>query len=293
MQQVSQLLAVLLGRWTMSFAGAGIACMLVWYLGPLVPGGSQPLPRALMILVVILLWAGVNLVLSWHRRRREGALAAAVTEGAASGTAAQGAAHGAQAGGNARADAADEVARLRERMQAALQRLRGNRRRGYLYEQPWFVLIGPPGSGKTTALLNSGLNFPLAQDDGDPSVGGVGGTRLCDWWFADEAVLIDTAGRYTTQDSDAAVDRAGWQGFLDLLRRTRPRPPINGVIVVLSLVDLASADPAERAAHARSVRLRINEITDRLQLRVPVYVVFSKADRLHGFDAYFEDLDTD
>ncbi|MEJ1976165.1 MAG: hypothetical protein WDN49_08745 [Acetobacteraceae bacterium] len=64
---------------------------------------------------------------------------------------------------------------------------------------PWFVLIGPPGSGKTTALLNSGLHFPLAQEDGsDAAVGGVGGTRLCDWWFADEAVLIDTAGRYTT-----------------------------------------------------------------------------------------------
>ena len=106
-------------------------------------------------------------------------------------------------------------------------------------------------------------------------------------------MLIDTAGRYTTQDSDAAVDRAGWQGFLDLLRKTRPRQPINGVIVVLSLVDLATAEPAERAAHARSVRLRINEITERLQLRVPVYVVFSKADRLHGFDAHFEDLDTD
>ena len=35
---------------------------------------------------------------------------------------------------------------------------------------------------------------------------GVGGTRNCDWWFTDDAVLIDTAGRYTTQDSQPAVD---------------------------------------------------------------------------------------
>jgi len=289
MQQVQQLLAVLLGRWTMSFAGAGIACMLVWYLGPLVPGGSQPLPRAVLIAVIILVWAGVNAVISWYRRRRERALAAGVTDGATT--------LGTQAGAEARSDAAEEVARLRQRMQAALQRLRGNRRRGYLYEQPWFVLIGPPGSGKTTALLNSGLHFPLAQDDSDPlhdpSVGGVGGTRLCDWWFADEAVLIDTAGRYTTQDSDAAVDRAGWFGFLDLLRRTRPRQPINGVIVVISLADIAAAEPAERAAHARTVRRRVNEISDRLRLRVPVYMVFSKADRLTGFNEYFDDLDAD
>ena len=53
---------------------------------------------------------------------------------------------------------------------------------------------------------------------GQGAVAGVGGTRLCDWWFTENAVLIDTAGRYTTQDSDAAVDRAGWDAFLDLLK---------------------------------------------------------------------------
>ena len=41
---------------------------------------------------------------------------------------------------------------------------------------------------------------------GRRSVRGVGGTRNCDWWFTDEAVLIDTAGRYTTQDRTATVD---------------------------------------------------------------------------------------
>ena len=90
---------------------------------------------------------------------------------------------------------------------ALLKKARGTR--GYLYEQPWYVIIGPPGAGKTTALLNAGLTFPLAAEMGQGAVAGVGGTRMCDWWFTENAVLIDTAGRYTTQDSDAAVDRAG------------------------------------------------------------------------------------
>ena len=77
------------------------------------------------------------------------------------------------------------------------------------------LLIGPPGSGKTTALANSGLKFPLADRFGKDGVRGVGGTRNCDWLFTDEAVLLDTAGRYTTQDSDEAVDRSAWQGFLN------------------------------------------------------------------------------
>ena len=85
------------------------------------------------------------------------------------------------------------------------------------------VVTGPPGSGKTTALLNSGLRFPLADKLGSDSVQGVGGTRNCDWWFTDDAVLLDTAGRYTTQDSYETVDRAAWKGFLELLRRHRRR----------------------------------------------------------------------
>ncbi len=83
---------------------------------------------------------------------------------------------------------------------------------------------------------------------GQGAVAGVGGTRLCDWWFTEEAVLIDTAGRYTTQDSDAAVDRAGWEAFLDLLKRTRPRQPLNGVLVAIALSDIAGGAGGGTAA---------------------------------------------
>ncbi|CAH2602725.1 IcmF-related protein [Rhodovastum atsumiense] len=283
MQGLSSLAALLLNRWTSGLAGVATAGLLVWYLGPLLPGFAGPLPRALLILLLVLLWAGVNGVLSWRTRRRNRALAAAMTD----------AAGGDRPAREAEADAAEEVAMLRDRMRAALARLGARRDGRGLYERPWFVLIGPPGSGKTTALRNSGLHFPLEAEgeDGPGAIGGVGGTRLCDWWFADEAVLIDTAGRYTTQDSDAVVDRAGWLGFLDILRRTRPRQPLNGIIVVISLPTLAAAEVAERRAHARAIRRRIDEIGERLKLRLPVYVVFSKADRIAGFDAWFDDLD--
>ena len=181
---------------------------------------------------------------------------------------------------------------MRDKLATALALLRkaGRARAATLYEQPWYAIIGPPGAGKTTALLNAGLQFPLAAEMGQGAVAGVGGTRLCEWWFTDDAVLIDTAGRYTTQDSDAAVDRAGWETFLDLLRRTRPRQPLNGVIVAIALTDVAQAPAAERAAHARAIRPALEELEARLGMRMPVYVLFTKADLIAGFTEFFDDL---
>ena len=113
----------------------------------------------------------------------------------------------------------------------------------FLYELPWYVFIGGPGSGKTTALINSGLRFPLAEKTGAGSIQGIGGTRNCDWWFTDEAVLIDTAGRYTTQDSHQESDKNAWQGFLGLLKKTRPRRPLNGIFLTVSVPDLLGQVP--------------------------------------------------
>lgn len=184
-----------------------------------------------------------------------------------------------------------ELAELRTKLRgalAALRRTRGGRRS--LYELPWYVMIGPPGAGKTTAIVNSGLKFPLAEEMGKTAFGGVGGTRNCDWWFTDSAVLIDTAGRYTTQDSDAEADNAAWTGFLSLLKRHRTRQPINGAMIAISLSDLSLQDEQTQMGHARAVRRRLHELRERLGVRFPVYVLFTKADLIAGFSEVFETL---
>ena len=158
-------------------------------------------------------------------------------------------------------------------------------------EMPWYVMIGAPGSGKTTALLNSGLRFPLYTADSSASVPGVGGTRNCDWWFADEAVLLDTAGRYTTQESDRKGDAAAWHGFLALLSQFRPERPLNGALVTVSVLDLMLWSKAERARFAAHVRMRLSEMYAALNQRFPVYVLVTKMDLLAGFTEFFGDCD--
>ena len=160
----------------------------------------------------------------------------------------------------------------------------------YLYDLPWYVFIGAPGAGKTTALVNSGLSFPLADTFGPGAIRGVGGTRNCDWWFTDEAVLIDTAGRYTTQDSHQSEDKSAWEGFLGLLKKVRPRRPLNGVFLTVSIADLLGQNAEQRSTLAASIRARLLELDTRLTTRLPVYVLVTKSDLLYGFTEYFADL---
>ena len=184
-----------------------------------------------------------------------------------------------------------ESAAVGSRMAEALASLKSSSagKRDYLYSRPWYVIIGPPGAGKTTALLNSGLRFPFA----DQSFKGVGGTRNLDFWFADEAALVDTAGRYTSQDSDASVDTRGWQTFLEMLKRHRPLSPINGVIVALGADELLRTDRTGIDRHAAAVRRRLAELRAKLEVSVPVYVLFTKADLLAGFVEFYDDLDVE
>ena len=175
---------------------------------------------------------------------------------------------------------------LAERMQEALAKLKKSGGKTYLYDLPWYIIIGPPGAGKTTALRNSGIEFP-GLDSTQDAAQGFGGTRNCDWWFAEDAVMIDTAGRYTTQDSDAEADRTSWSAFLDLLKKGRPDQPINGVILAFSVEDMMNTSPEALNRHAETVRARLAEIHDVLKIDFPVYVLFTKADLISGFREYF------
>lgn len=273
------ILRLLRNRWVRTGFGAALLAAIVWVFGPLFGFGplhplEGMLARSLAVTLIAAGWAIENLLHALRDRRTDRALVRDV----------------AAADPDAHATA-EETALLAERLRQALATLRRARLGGGrrpLYQLPWYMFIGPPGAGKTTALRNAGLRFPLA--DAAEAVAGVGGTRNCDWWFTDQAVLIDTAGRYTTQDSNQAVDAGAWLGFLRLLKRHRRRQPLNGVLVAIGLVDLAAMTETERAAHAQAIRRRLRELADELGVRVPVYVLFTKADLIAGFMEFFADL---
>ncbi len=274
-------------RWLVSLLGAACVMLLLWHLGPLIPvSGGHPLQsernRWLGIGLIALLWVlaqGLRIGRAWLKNRQ---LVAALTEKPAPSA--------------EQTETEEEVGILHDRLREALATLdrsqRGRLRPGgrMLYELPWYLMIGPPGSGKTTALLSSGLRFPGEERFGRGGIKGIAGTRYCDWFLTEDAVLIDTAGRYATQTAHAAVDGAAWLGFLDLLKRYRPRQPLNGVIVAFDLPRLLDATAGERNQHAGAVRQRLQELRTRLGVDFPAYVMFTKLDLLAGFRETFEEL---
>ncbi|EMN7251108.1 type VI secretion system membrane subunit TssM [Salmonella enterica] len=295
------LLVLWLVNWSMSIIGISVLCLAIGFVTPLLALGDvhpfAPLwVRLTLIGFILLMYALYGLYRLWRALRMDEQLLRRFLHPRGEEV---------PVAGEIKADlrtvnhivtqAIRQLRQLRVDMPGWRKIFEGKR---FLYELPWFMVVGSPGDGKTTALLNTGLQFPLAEQMEQTSriltVPG-GGTLHCDWWFTNEAVLIDTAGRYARHDDggevSAAQRNAGeWQGFLGLLRKHRPGAPLNGVILTLNVADLTAQSPAERLAACAALRARLADLRETLGIRFPVYLVVTKMDRLPGFSDYFRTL---
>ncbi|WP_240929209.1 type VI secretion system membrane subunit TssM [Iodobacter violaceini] len=258
-----------------SAIGFLILIALIWFLGPWF-GLKTAEVRFGWIFAVMLLWVFTLMVGKLIANRAGGLIEKMLLKQADDAVI------------GASVDKRAEVNLLRQRMLGAIDTLKTSqlgksRGNAALYELPWYMIIGHPAAGKSSAILQSGLTFPFSDKAG---VQGVGGTRNCDWFFSTEGVLLDTAGRYATQTED----RVEWLEFLKLLKRHRSKAPVNGILVTISLPELAQHNSEGFALYARQIRERIHEIEATFGLQVPIYLIFTKLDLLGGFSQFFEEM---
>ncbi|NDL64389.1 type VI secretion system membrane subunit TssM [Acerihabitans arboris] len=153
--------------------------------------------------------------------------------------------------------------------------------RACLYHLPWYLVVGAAGSGKSRALKHAGLDF-LAP--GEPAAGRPA-PGPCEWYFASRGVLISPAGSFLDDGGDR------WRRLLVLLKRYRPRQPVNGVVLAISVQDLLQASRDVHDRQAGILRRRLLELRRQLNIAIPVYIIITKADRLAGFSQYFSRFD--
>lgn len=249
-------------------------CTYAWSLRPIIP--------VIVCSLAVLVWLGVW----WFERRaakKSGEQLSDILQEQAS-----------KAVASAAPEKRDDIEAIRDRIVEVVKTIKTSKigdikGSAALYELPWYMVIGNPTAGKSSAIVNSGLNFPFADENGMGAIiQGVGGTRNCDWFFTTEGILLDTAGRYSTYDES----RAEWLEFLEILKKHRPKAPINGILITASVAELVQGK-TDVVEIAKKLRQRVQELTEHLGIFAPVYVLFTKVDLIPGFTEFFKTLDED
>ncbi|WP_341989184.1 type VI secretion system membrane subunit TssM [Azorhizobium sp. AG788] len=274
-------------RWVvLTVVTVGLAAA-IWFLGPkLEVAGDAPLadilPRALCLVLVLLV--DVLIVLSWHWRREP------------KGQAMPGGSNGARAVVPTAPDgkAEGQITAMEQGMARALgvlRSMRESRRWGhsYVYQLPWYLVFGLPGSGKTSLIRGSGLRFPITEGRSGAGQMIAQGVNSA-FFFTDDAVLVDTEGPFRPDGSVAPGGNPIWNGFVGLIKKYRARQPINGLILTLSLPDLERWSETERHAQGTEFRHQLVALQARLKVRFPIYIALTKVDSVPGFHAFFEGI---
>ncbi|MGR3436164.1 MAG: type VI secretion system membrane subunit TssM [Shimia sp.] len=253
--------------------GAVLLVVTLWFGLPMLP-----LPfagdlwfRLAVVLAVLAAMGGVAGVRWWRRRRDARVLGDAVAEN-------------------------ETLPEVVEKIEAALETLEETRGGTALVDLPWYLIVGPSGAGKTVALTRSGLGF-VDTDVERIARENEAGSKNLDFLFADEAVLIDTAGRYVSNAENREKDAETWRRFLERVKGARRDQPINGIVLAFPVPDLLPGPgEADRDVVARIdgvadvMRMRLKEIHERLRVRVPVYAMLTKTDRIAGFEERFSEM---
>ena len=183
----------------------------------------------------------------------------------------------------------DRDTNLKSRWTDAMNELKRSRLKEYgnpLYVLPWYMVMGESGSGKTTAIESAGLNSQFAQIN---RVSGLSGTKNCDWWFFEEAIILDTAGRYAVP-VDNGRDKDEWQTFLSHLVKYRKREPINGLIITIPVDTLLQSTMDAVEAYGQTIRKRIAELMVVLGASFPIHVMVTKCDLIKGMTEFCDRL---
>ncbi len=214
--------------------------------------------RGFLLLVGI---SGAGLIWWWQNRKRKGGAAAPAADAAQGG---------------------DEIDYL---IRDAEARLAGSNL-GKLGNLPVILLAGPPGSAKTHTIVHSGIEPELIagqvyQDNA------ITPTRSANLWFARQTAFVDSGGA-------VAHDPARWMRLVKRLTPKKLSAAAGGsgqapraAVVCFDVEEFLKPGASQSIPVAvRNLHARLGDISQALGISFPVYVVFTKCDRVPFFLDY-------
>jgi len=158
---------------------------------------------------------------------------------------------------------------------------KGVGKRSALYQRPFFLILGPKGSGKSSLMDGSGLAIPRQYPGKDDGLV-LPESSTARWLFGNEAVWIDLPGSFCeTTNNDK------WQSFTAGLAQARAERPIDGLLLTVNADDVLQSDPASVKQTAQQLRGRIDEAIATWGIEFPVYLIFNQSDKIPGFSEFF------
>lgn len=170
---------------------------------------------------------------------------------------------------------------------------------------PLIIIIGNEGAGKSTFINYSNIEYPLS-DSLESYKKLHKSTKNFTLYISKSGALLDTEGNYFSQEEffkpessdelpeddldknkDFLVKKNVWQNFLNFLNKNFFHSKLNGIVLVVDTILFLNSPKEYSKNLIRYLTKRVNDCERSLNLKLPIYVVFSKLDLVEGMREYF------
>jgi len=158
-------------------------------------------------------------------------------------------------------------------------------RREWRYKQPWMLVVGERGSGKSSLLAS----VPPALQHAQPSRAAELKAEGMAWRYYRDGALIDADGTLSTA-ADGTPEAKRWAKGLEELDALRPERPLDGIVLLVSAAALRLTGRNSRAALAAEAARQLDRLQTSIEYMLPVYVVVTRCDEIPGFSAFWRNL---
>ena len=162
--------------------------------------------------------------------------------------------------------------------------------RGELLQKSLVLVLGPPTATKTTIVTRGGLDAQLLAGDAR-GTGPEEPTKAANIWLAGGGAVIESPGALTADAGRFTrfVRALRGPGLAVALGRREPAP--RAIVLCIPCDFLAAGDEAKQLdALAPMLRARLADAALQLGMRVPVYVLFTRFDRIPHVETWLAPL---